>query len=109
MTKEADRNYTEAQEATIEAFATANGGTITNDNVATLADTLGKGVRSVRAKAVRMGVYKAKEKVSKNGGPVESKEAIVNDIAALIGANMEGLEKAPKVALQRIRSALDRD
>jgi hypothetical protein len=53
-----------------------------------------------------MGLYKAQAKVSKTGGKIESKEAIVSDIASIIGKNLDGLEKAPKLALQIIREKL---
>ena len=102
-------NYTEAQVARIEAVAASNGGAIDKTAAAALAAEFGKNVKSVTAKAVRMGIYRKAEKQSTNGGPVERKEEIVADIAAIVGANLEGLEKAPKLALQHIRSALNRD
>lgn len=101
MTKEVVKNYTEAQEAELAAA-----GLIDNDLALEFAAKFGKDVRSIRAKAVRMGIYKAKEKVSKTGGKVESKEAIVADIAAIVGKNLDGLEKAPKLVLQTLRSKL---
>lgn len=106
MTKEIERTYSEAQEAAIMAAATENGGFINMNVAARLAEEIGKGAKSVIAKATRMGVYKAKEKTSKAGGKVESKENIVADIAALVNKNMEGLENAPKLVLQNIRAAL---
>lgn len=64
--------------------------------------------RSVTAKATRMGVaYVSKARVSKSGGPVEKKEDIVADIVAIVGSDLDGLEKASKLALQRIRTALN--
>jgi glucose-6-phosphate-specific signal transduction histidine kinase len=101
MTKEVAKNYTEAQEARLAEFDV-----IDNDLAIELAAELGKDVRSIRAKAVRMGLYKAKDKVSKAGGKIESKEAIVADIAALVGKNLDGLEKAPKLVLQTLRTRL---
>ena len=101
MTKTTEKNYTEAQEARLAEFDV-----IDNDTALMLADEFGKDVRSVRAKAVRMGLYKAKEKTSKNGGKIESKEAIVADIAAIVGKNLDGLEKAPKTVLQALRAKL---
>ena len=101
MTKEVAKNYTEAQEAELMAA-----GVIDNDLAFEFAGKFGKDVRSIRAKAVRMGIYKAKEKVSKTGGKIESKEAIVADIAAIVGKNLDGLEKAPKLVLQTLRSKL---
>lgn len=99
--KSAERNYSEAQEAEMMAA-----GIIDNDKAGEFATKFGKDIRSVRAKAVRMGIYKAKEKVSKTGGKIESKEDIVKDIAAIVQKNLDGLEKAPKGVLQIIRSRL---
>ena len=101
MTKVVEKNYSEAQEAILAAA-----GIIDNAKAIELASQLDKDVRSIRAKAVRMGIYKAAEKVSKTGGKVESKESIVADIAKIVGKNLDGLEKAPKVALQIIRSKI---
>ncbi len=101
MTKEVVKNYTEAQEAELMAA-----GEIDNDLALEFAAKFGKDVRSIRAKAVRMGIYKAKEKVSKTGGKIESKEAIVADIAAIVGRNLDGLEKASKQSLIAIRAKL---
>jgi hypothetical protein len=106
MTKQTEKNYTEAQEARIQELADELGGMIGNDEAMELADEFGKDVRSVRAKAVRMGVYKAKARVSKTGGKIESKEEIVAEIAELVGANLDGLEKASKQALIAIRAKL---
>jgi hypothetical protein len=100
------KNYTEAQEARMQEVADELGGMIGNEDALELAAEFGKDVRSVRAKAVRMGIYKAKEKTSKTGGKIESKEQIVNDIATLVGANLDGLEKASKQALIAIRAKL---
>ncbi len=101
MTKVAEKNYAESQEAEMLAA-----GIIDNAKALEFAARFGKDVRSIRAKAVRMGIYKAAEKVSKTGGKIESKEAIVADIAKIVGKNLDGLEKAPKTALQIIRSKL---
>ncbi len=101
MAKVETPNYSEAQEAEMLAA-----GVIDNAKALEFADKFGKDVRSVRAKAVRMGIYKAAEKKSKSGGKIESKEQIVADIQALVGRNMEGLEKAPKLFLQTLRSKL---
>ena len=101
MTKVTEKNYSEAQEAILLAA-----GIIDNAKAMELANQLQKDVRSIRAKAVRMGIYKAAVKVSKSGGKVESKEDIVADIAKIVGKNLDGLEKAPKLALQIIRSKI---
>ena len=101
MTKEVAKNYTEAQEAELLAA-----GEIDNELALEFAAKFGKDVRSIRAKAVRMGIYKAAEKVSKSGAPIERKEAIVADIAAIVGKNLDGLEKAPKQVLVALRAQL---
>lgn len=101
MTKTVVPNYTEAQEAEMLAA-----GVIDNAAALEFAAKFGKDVRSIRAKAVRMGIYKAAEKVSKSGAPIERKEAIVAEISALVGKNLEGLEKAPKQVLIALRSKL---
>lgn len=95
------KNYTESQEAELMAA-----GVIDNAKALEFAARFGKDVRSIRAKAVRMGIYKAAEKVSKTGGKIESKEAIVSDISNLVGKNLDGLEKAPKLVLQILREKL---
>ena len=99
--KATEKNYSEAQEAELLAA-----GIIDNAKALEFAAKFGKDVRSIRAKAVRMGIYKAAEKVSKTGGKIESKEQIALDIAKLVGKNMDGLEKAPKLVLQIIREKL---
>ena len=106
MEMENQKNYTEAQEARILEVANERGGLIDNDTAMDLADELGKDVRSVRAKAVRMGIYKAKERVSKTGGKIETKDEIVAEIAKLVGKNLDGLEKASKQTLIAIRAKL---
>lgn len=95
------KNYTDAQEARLASFAS-----IDNETAMELAVELQKDVRSIRAKAVRMGLYVAKQKVSKTGGKIESKEAIVADIAKIVGRNLDGLEKASKQSLVAIRAKL---
>lgn len=101
MSKEVTKNYTEAQEARMSEFEFIDSA-IANE----LAIEFNKNPKSVIAKAVRMGLYKAKEKTSKSGGKIESKEQIVADIAELVGKNLDGLEKASKQALIAIRAKL---
>jgi hypothetical protein len=99
--KAVEKNYSDAQEAELMAA-----GIIDNAKALEFADKFGKDVRSIRAKAVRMGIYKAAEKVSKTGGKIESKEQIAADISSLVGKSLEGLEKAPKLVLQILREKL---
>lgn len=95
-------NFTSEQEARIRAMAPLN-----QSKSRALALEFGKSERSVTAKAVRMGVaYERKQPQTKNGQPVERKEAIVAEIARFVSGNLEGLDKAPKAALQALRDAL---
>lgn len=72
-----------------------------------LATEFGFTVRSVIAKAVTEKIaYQRKVAVTKTGAPIEDKIAIVAQCAELVGANLEGLEKAPKPALQALRDYL---
>jgi len=63
---------------------------------------------SVRAKISRMAGVKYERKIAttKTGAPVEHKDAIVAQLAELVGANLDGLDKAPKPALQALRDFL---
>jgi len=95
-------NFTPAQEQAIRDAAPLN-----QAKSRALAEQFGKTERSVTAKAVRMGVaYERKQPQTKTGAPVERKEAIVAQIAQLVTGNLEGLDKAPKQALQALRDAL---
>lgn len=64
--------------------------------------------RMVIAKINRMdGVeYQKKGKVTKSGDPVVHKDDLVAEIAKFVEGNLDGLEKAPKPVLQRLRDAL---
>jgi len=103
-------NYTPEMETAIrEAFA---GEVDHKAAVAELASTLGKSLASVRQKAVRMGLYKKAEYVSKTGAKPETKAAIVADIAEVLGMEAEqaeSLEKATKKVLVALREALSQD
>lgn len=94
-------NYSVEQIETIR-----EAGVIDNALATELAARFGKTVASVRAKAVSLGVYRAQERKTKSGDPIETKDAIVTEITNLVGKNMEGLEKAPKAVLREIRAAL---
>ena len=101
-----EKTYTEAQEAILTQAAIDAGGKIDGALAETLAIELDKDVRSIRAKAARMGIYKAAEKKSKSGLPIETKEAIALDIAGIVGTTLDGLEKASKRTLQILREKL---
>jgi hypothetical protein len=77
--------------------------------VETIAENLGKTVRSVVAKLSREKVYKAKTYVSKTGAPVVKKDAHADAIGAILQLNendVESLTKANKNALKAIFEAL---
>jgi len=77
--------------------------------VESIAESLGKTVRSVVAKLSREGVYQAKTYVSKSGEPVAKKDAVADAIGSVLGlteAETESLTKANKTALSKIFAAL---
>jgi len=81
----------------------------TSATVELLAAKMGKTVRSVVAKLSREGVYKAKERVSKTGAPVQKKDSMADAIGAILQmteAECESLAKANKTALDKIFKAL---
>lgn len=107
-TSTATANFTDAMVARIQAVSDENNG-LDQALCESLAKELGKdSYRSITAKAKRMGLpYRRKVATTKTGEPVENKPAIVDSIAKLIGATsaeLDGLEKASKQALQRLRS-----
>ncbi len=78
-------------------------------SVETLAQTLGKSVRSVVAKLSREKVYVAKVYVSKTGEKPVRKDAHADAIGAVLmltEAETESLTKANKTALAKIFAAL---
>jgi hypothetical protein len=96
--------YSATQEATIRAEPVLNQAV-----AARLAAEFGPAftTRSVIAKINRMNLpYQRKVAVTKTGAPVEQKAALVAEIAELVGATLDGLDKAPKPALQAIRDYL---
>ena len=96
-------NFTPAQEQAIRDRADELG-TLDAASAAALATEMGKTTRSLIAKIVRMELpYATKQPVTKTGEPVASKSKIVAEIAAVVGGNLDGLEKAPKAALQALR------
>lgn len=74
-------------------------------SVETLAESLGKSVRSIVAKLSREGVYQKKEYQTKTGETPVSKDALADQIANILGlseADAESLTKANKSALKAI-------
>jgi hypothetical protein len=100
--------YTESViENMVAAYTAAESDEDRANTIVRLADDVGTSVASVRAKLVNLGVYKAKERTSKTGAPIESKAKIVGDIATLMGVEEEAigsLEKATKRVLLAVRS-----
>lgn len=90
-------NYTEAQVEQLHSLYAELG----SGNLEQIANTLGKTIRSVRAKLVRDGLYVAPDKTSavKASGP--SKKEILRDFETA-GFDASGLEGATKEALVRV-------
>lgn len=96
-------NYTEEQTAKMVADYKAG------VTVESIAETLGKSVRSVVAKLSREKVYQAKVYVSKTGEPVAKKDDTADAIGAVLKLSendTSSLTKANKVALRAIWKAL---
>ena len=73
--------------------------------VETIAESLGKSVRSIIAKLSREGVYKKKEYTTKTGESTISKEELADKIGTLCGLSegeIDSLTKANKTALQKV-------
>jgi hypothetical protein len=73
------------------------------ESVETIAESIGKAVRSVRAKLVREGVYQAPEKPAKAEkveGP--SKKELMRELEAIAPFPVEGLMNATKEAIQAV-------
>jgi hypothetical protein len=102
-----DPNYTPEQEAVIRAASEA--GTLNLDAAKRIGAEIGKSPRSVIAKIVRMGLpYASKEPTTKDGQPVVSKANLVERIGEVVSGNLDGLEKAPKPALQALAAFVAR-
>ena len=96
-------NYTAEQTAKIVADYKAG------VSVESIAQNLGKSVRSIVAKLSREGVYQKKVRTTKTGEMVVKKDAHADAIGAILGLpenDIESLTKANKSALAKIFSAL---
>jgi len=96
-------NYTAEQTAKIVADYQAG------VSVESIAQNLGKSVRSIVAKLSREGVYQKKVRTTKTGEMVVKKDAHADAIGAILGLpenDIESLTKANKSALAKIFSAL---
>ena len=78
----------------------------TQDTVAKLSAEFGKTTRSIVAKLVREGVYKAAPRVTKTGAPVIRKAELVAQINEALGVELSTLEKASKQDLESLVNAL---
>jgi len=94
-------NYTDEMVDAMVAEYTSNP---TKDTVSALAKEFNKSTRSIVAKLVREGVYKAQPRTTKTGAPVVRKSEIVAEIQTELGANsgLPSLEKASKADLQNL-------
>ena len=88
-------NYTkEMTTQIVDAYSTGM-------DVAEIADSIGKSVRSVRSKLVREGVYVAKPKKTARKVEGPSKKEILNQLEST-GFEVKGFEGATKEALTRL-------
>lgn len=98
----AKQNYTDEMVArAIEMYAEQG-----NEGMDAIAQALGRSVRSVRAKLVREGVYKATEKataVAVDRGP--TKKELLNELEQLVAFDVTGLMGATKEAIQSLIDA----
>lgn len=89
-------NYTDEMVAKAVEMYAEHG----NEGMETIAETLGRSVRSVRSKLVREGVYVAAEKPVKQAkieGP--TKKEMLNELEALVDFPVDGLMGATKTAI----------
>ncbi|TAK59454.1 hypothetical protein [Methylobacter sp.] len=107
-------SYSAVQEALILAAIGDGKGSISiaeklaADPAMNEADGTPRKVRSIIAKMTRMGVpYERKAPVTKTGEPVTKKTDLVDRIAAIVSGNLDGLDKAPKPALQAIAAFVE--
>ena len=68
---------------------------------------LGRNKRSIIAKLVREGVYKAQPRVTKRGAPIVRKSELVAQIQAHFGITVPSLEKASKADLDKLVVAIN--
>ena len=99
-------NYSDSAVTTMVAEYTA---TPTRTTVDALARQFNKNPRSIIAKLVREGVYKAVPRVTKTGAPVVRKSAIIANINANLGLSTDALtslEKTSKADLESLLQAI---
>ena len=94
--------YTPEMVETMKAEYLANS---TAETVTILAANMGKSVAQVRAKLVSLGIYKAKEYLTKKGEKPQKKDQTAEAIGRIIGlsdAEVDSLAKANKTALDKV-------
>jgi|TARA_R110000868_G_scaffold273335_1_gene532561 hypothetical protein len=96
-------NYTDAMVQAMVLQYTSNP---TPATVVILSKEFNKTTRSIVAKLVREGVYKAQPRVTKTGAVVIRKSEIVSQIQDLLGVNLPTLEKASKLDLDALLCSL---
>ena len=104
MTTEKNVNYTPEMTAKVVADY-AQGMTVES-----IAESVGKSVRSIVAKLSREGVYKAKAYTTKAGEKPIKKDAHADAIGAMCGmteAEIESMAKANKTALVKVLGMLE--
>ena len=109
MTKVTVANYSDEQVARITSVAAEVGGKINATVAEGLAVEMGKSVRSIVAKASRMGLYAAKTYVRKDDTPVQKKDEFATAIGTVLRlseADTDSLATATRRALQAIFAAL---
>lgn len=106
MAKAKEVNYTDEQvSAMVKTYTDAPG----PEAVAAIADEIGKSKRSVIAKLSREGVYVAKPRTTKTGGPIIRKEELVKMLEDELDIELSTLIKAGKADLQRLVDVVVQD
>ena len=97
-------NYTDAMVSELVAAYEDNPSRATVDK---FADKFNKPARSIIAKLVREGVYKAVARATKQGTPVIRKSELVEQIESNLGNSFPSLVKASKADLQALITAIE--
>lgn len=96
-------NYTKQQESYIKSEYEAEPDRSTVDR---LAEELEVSPRSIIGKLVSMKIYKAPQRVRKDGKPVELKRDLAAEIGEMFGLEIPSLAKAEREELRALRDAL---
>ena len=110
MTEKTTVNYTpELTAEIVEAYQAGTNDEERDEILENLSAKTGKGIKSIRQKLVREGVYIKKTYKAKTGNKAETKASIVEGIASAMGVSsekIESLEKATKPTLELMRAVL---